>query len=384
MSNQINSQYRIIQPIDMLMLRGNAAFGDAGQHAVSSMPPNPSVMAGALRSFWLMKQSIDLKKFNDAKPDDIAEPIRSQLGTPTQPQGFRLQHNGLVRKTDCGYERLFAMPTDIVLQKATKDAKQPDIYCLKPQALADGLLSNLAQGQYVPILQAPAGKPETGYWLNEQGFNDYLQGKQPTSTQLVKSSDLWKAEVRLGIALEQKSRTASEGQIYTTEAITLKENVYLLAEIQGSPDFPKDGTLRLGGDGRGAAFFSENLNPLNVAQVKNGKIKVLLTSPAIFSQGWKLPTQDEHDVIHFQGGTARMVTASVPRHQVVSGWNLATWKPKDAERVTPTGSVYWLDNVQFDGDIASLQNAIQALLLSDTDPQRQAEGYNACILANWI
>lgn len=382
------SQFRVIEPLDILMLRGNQAFGDAGQHASSSMPPNPSVVAGALRGFWLMQLGIDMQKFANqkhlAKPEDFDEPVRSQLGTPTQPQGFRLQHNGLIRKFEGKFQRLFAVPSDIVIQKATKDAETPDIYSLTPKVLAEGLLGNLTDGQSVPILQAPAGKPETGYWLTEDGFNNYLQGKKPQFQQLVKSSELWKQEIRLGIALESQARTASDGQIYSTEAITLQEDVYLLAEIQGSPDFPKQGNLRLGGDGRGAAFFSETLHSLKTAQVKNGKIKLLLTSPAIFSQGWKLPTQDENNHIHFKGGSARVMTASVPRHQVISGWDLAKWQPKPAERVTPIGSVYWLDHVQFDGDTASLQNALQALLLSDTDPQRQAEGYNACILANWI
>ncbi len=384
MSNQSNSQFLVIEPLDILMLRGNAAFGDAGQHASSSMPPNPSVVAGALRSFWLADAQVDLKKFSSAKLEDLAEPIRSQLGTPTQPQGFRLQHNGLVRKVGGKFERLFAAPSDVVIQKTTKDAEKPEIYALKPQVLADGLMSNLPDGQQVPMLQAPAGKPESGYWLTEQGFNDYLHGKKPSIQQLVKSSELWKQEIRLGIALETQARTASDGQIYTTEAIALHKDVYLLAEIQGAPDFPEKGNLRLGGDGRGAAFTSQQIAHLNVATAKEGKIKLLLTSPAIFPQGWKLPTQDEQDVIHFQGGTARVVTASVPRHQVVSGWNIAKWEPKAAERVTPNGSVYWLDQVQFEGDAASLQNALQALLVSDTDVQRQAEGYNACVLANWI
>lgn len=389
MSHQLShSSFRVIKPLDILMLRGNQAFGDAGQHASSSMPPNPSVIAGALRGFWLMQLEVDFKKFSDqknpAKPEDFDEPVRSQLGTPNHPQGFRLQHNGLVRKVAGKFERLFAIPSDIVIQKATKDAEAPDIYSLKPNVLADGLLSNLKSEQQVPILKAPAGKPESAYWLTEQGFNAYLQGQKPEFNQLVKSSELWKQEVRLGIALESQARTASDGQIYSTEAIALQKDVYLLAEIQGSPNFPEKGNLRLGGDGRGAAFFSENLNPLKTAQVKNGKIKLLLTSPAIFSQGWKLPTQDDKNYIHFHGGSAHVVTASVPRHQVVSGWDLAKWQPKPAERVTPTGSVYWLENVQFDGDAASLQSALQALLLSDTDPQRQAEGYNACILANWI
>ncbi len=382
--SKMDSQIRVIKPFEILMLRGNQSFGDAGNMPLAACLPIHLSWQGLYVHFGLAEENIDLSKFNHAKLEDLTELIRNQLGTPTQPQGFRLQQQGLVRKTSKGCERLHALPSDLVVQKKTKDAPHPNIYLLKPQALDTGLLSNLAAGQQVPLLKAPAGKPETGYWLNEQGFQDYLTGKQPTIQQLVKTSELWKQDLRLGIALDADKRTASDGQIYTTEAITLNTDVYLYAEIQGAPDFPKQGTLRLGGDGRGAAFSTQALSALKIAQPKNGKIKLLLSSPAIFSQGWKLPTQDENDVIHFQGGSARVVTASVPRHQVISGWDLAKWQPKPAERVTPLGSVYWLDNVQFDGDAISLQNALQALLLNDTDAQRQAEGYNACILASWF
>lgn len=380
----MNTQIRLIQPLDILLLRGNKSFGDTGEHGASSMPPSPSVLAGALRSFWLAELGCDLQKFKSAKAQDFAEPIRSQLGTPSEPCGFRLAHSGLARRVNAQYERVFPIPTDLVIQKDSKDAKEPTIYALKPTRLPDGLLSQMAEGQQVPMLQAPAGKPETQYWLDEAGYHLYLHGraKEISIKNLVKVSELWKKDYRLGIALDSDKRTAAEGQLYTTEAIALCEGVQLVAEIQGAPEFPKKGNLRLGGDGRGAGFEAGTLKPLPSIQAKNGKIKLILTSPAIFAGGWKLPSQDEQGRIQFAGGSARVVTASVPRHQVISGWNLAEWKPKPAERVVPTSSVYWLEDVQCDA-AASLQAALQELLLSDIDPQRRAEGYNAGVLAAW-
>ena len=102
----MKTQIRIIQPLDVLMLRGNKSFGDSGEHAAASMPPNPSVLAGALRSFWLMQLGCDLQKFNNAQPEDFAEPIRSQLGTPKTPRGFRLAYSGLARLVNGHLERV--------------------------------------------------------------------------------------------------------------------------------------------------------------------------------------------------------------------------------------------------------------------------------------
>ena len=384
----MSMQTRLIQPLDVLMLRGNKSFGDSGEHGAASMPPNPSVLAGALRSFWLADLGCDFNAFKAATPEQYPEPIRSQLGTPTAPRGFRLAHTGLACCVQGQWQRIFPLPTDLVVQKDTKDAKEPAIHALKPQPMPAELMSQLAEGQYVPMLQAPAGKPESKYWLNEQGYHLYLnhQIEQITFDHLVDVATLWKKEYRLGIALDSKLRTASDGQLYTTEAIALCEGVQLVADIQGAPDFPTNGNLRLGGDGRGAGFETGTLKPLPNVQAKaitSGKLKLVLTSPAVFANGWKLPSQADDGRIQFAGGSARVVTASVPRHHVISGWNLAEWKPKPAERVVPMGSVYWLDELQVEAG-TSLQDALQALLLQDTDPQRCAEGYNACHLALWV
>ena len=48
-----------IEPLDVLILRGNKLFADAGSHGEALMPPWPSVAAGALRSRML----IDACKF---------------------------------------------------------------------------------------------------------------------------------------------------------------------------------------------------------------------------------------------------------------------------------------------------------------------------------
>jgi len=392
MSIHNNCQSRLIEPLDVLMLRGNKSFGDSGEHGASSMPPSPSVLAGALRSFWLADLDVNFAKFsnsnNPSHPDDFAEPIQSQLGTPLHPRGFRLAGSGIARRVDGKLQRIYPIPADLVIQKEAKDAPKPTIYALKPTTLAEGLLSNLAEGQLVPMLQAPAGKAESGYWLSEVGYFAYIQGKKPQQSDLIKSNELWQSDWRLGIALDSNTRTASDGQLYTTEACAFKKDVYLVADISGAPDFPLTGNLRLGGDGRGAGFRTEKFALAPQVLPKNGKLKLILTSPAIFAEGWKLPGQDEQGRIHFEGGSARIVTASVPRHQVISGWNLAAWEPKPAERVVPMGSVYWLDDIETNElqikDGASLYQALQTLLLTNTDPQRQAEGYNACALAQWI
>jgi CRISPR-associated protein Cmr3 len=45
-----------IEPLDVLMLRGNKLFGDPGSYGESLVPPWPSVAAGAIRSAVLARE----------------------------------------------------------------------------------------------------------------------------------------------------------------------------------------------------------------------------------------------------------------------------------------------------------------------------------------
>jgi CRISPR-associated protein Cmr3 len=78
----------------------------------------------------------------------------------------------------------------------------------------------------------------------------------------------------------------------------------------------------------------------------------------------------------------------VPRADVVSGWDLARWQPKSAQRAAPAGSVYWLDELDATPD--DLRKLAVAGLWSesgeDAKPEnasRRAEGFNRLTLAGW-
>jgi len=79
----------------------------------------------------------------------------------------------------------------------------------------------------------------------------------------------------------------------------------------------------------------------------------------------------------------RLVSAAVPRAQTVSGWDLAAWQPKPAQRAAPSGSVYWLD--QLEATPEALGKLVAAGLWHEpcADPQRRAEGFNRFSFAVW-
>ena len=86
------TDYRFIEPLDVLYLRGNKLFGDAGSYGEALMPPWPSLAAGALRSRMLADHGIDLAAFAQAgeRLPGLSGALHACLGTPQKPGNFRV------------------------------------------------------------------------------------------------------------------------------------------------------------------------------------------------------------------------------------------------------------------------------------------------------
>ncbi len=379
-----------IKPLDVLYLRGNKLFGEAGSHGIALMPPWPSLVAGAIRSWILAEAGIDTTAYAKNKdqrlptmPDDLHE----LLGTPNKPGTFHIKYFTVAKQFDDeSLHTYFPLPNDVVVIKEQANILQPTT--LLPTLRCSHPLTQL------PLLRAAqAGKPQPGLWLTQAGWQAYLNGQALNDkTHLIDRKELWQSDYRLGIALNPHSRTASEGKIYTTETVALNEGCGFLATVQNNDNsLPKRGFLRLGGDGRAAQIHRCNVNfpqPDWSLIDKNKKFRLLLTTPGLFRKGWLLPKLEQSDnrwIWRGNGFQAHLVSASVSRSEIISGWNLAKWQPKTALRAASVGSVYWFD--EFEGAIESLANLVNEGLwaLDDyPDPQRRAEGFNQVAVAAWL
>lgn len=372
--------YRFIEPLDVLFLRGNKLFGDAGSHGESLVPPWPSVAAGALRSLILAHDGFDFSAFARGSQ---AHPT---LGTPQQPGPFTLTGFDLARRRSNGQiESVHALPADLLL--TVDERGQHQLSRLQPQAPAAGLVSSAALAHWPVLAQPSRAKPAGGHWLTQAGWADYLQGRTPAIAQLVPAAELWRLDARVGVGLDETTRSAAEGKLFTAQAVAFQAGVGFLAAVQGA-DLPKKGVLRLGGDGRGAALLPADHAPSAApwdAIASARRCRIVLTTPGLFAQGW-LPTGvtgvsgvtgqtgDQRFALH--GISGRLVCAAVPRAEVVSGWNLAQGQPKPAERAVPSGSVYWID--QLDATPGQLRKLVEQGLWDDAtqNASRRAEGFN--------
>lgn len=389
-----STEHRFIEPLDVLFLRGNKLFGDPGSYGESLVPPWPSAAAGALRSQMLAHEGIDLAAFAKGQ---ITHP---SLGTPQAPGSFALTAFTLARqKTDGTLETLHALPADLVVTKVegkevgltARDMNAEDehhIQSLRPLLLSHSLQSSGTLAQLPVLPETKRRKAETGLWLTQSGWHKYLNGQLPDPKQdLVKTNALWAIDSRVGIGMNADTRSADEGQLFTTQAVVFQSDIGFLVSVHGA-SLPPRGTLRLGGDGRAARSQSvEHQTPQADLQaiVSQERCRVVLTTPGLFAQGW-LPngiteSDDGNHWLDLHGVRARLVCANVPRAETISGWDLARWQPKAALRAAPTGSVYWLDQLQATPESLGKLAENGFWSASCEDAQRRAEGFNRFAIA---
>jgi len=330
------------------------------------------VAAGAIRSRMLADAMINPADFADSeKPMD--GPIGSCLGTAQKPGSFRLVRFVLARKREESVaEPLLPLPADWVVTEDT-ETKTLELHRLRPQKLPEGVVSSAALSFLPRMRIGKEKKARSGLFLTGEGLSAWIRDDKLETKHLVDREKLWKTDSRLGIAMDVSKRTAAQGRIYTSEAVQLADDIGFVAEVTGANGLlPQSGLVRLGGDGRGAEVMPVAVawpEPDWDAIVATGRFRLMLTSPAVFEEGWR-PT--------LKG--ARLVAASVGRAEVVSGWDLAAHAPKPALRAAPAGSVYWYED--FRGDVAELKALVREGI-GGADEVRRAEGFNSCLIGNW-
>jgi CRISPR-associated protein Cmr3 len=365
-----------LEPLDVLVLRGNKLFGDPGSYGESVVPPWPSVAAGAIRSAMLARSG-DPSAFAKGQWE------HPSLGTPNRPGSFTVTAFHLARRRDDRVEPIFAMPADLVIER-NQDALV--VRRVRPTAVAQGLASSNPL-PWMPVLaQKERTKPVTGWWLTSAGWQSYLRGEEIEPGDLVKTESLWRYDLRVGVGLSPATRHVEEGKLFSVSAVAFRPDVGFLACIAGA-GLTTDDFLRFGGDGRGARMQVVEVDwpQPDIERIARARLaRLVLTTPGLFEHGW-LPTGfslvDGTPRLELHGVRARLAAAAVPRAEVVSGFDLANSLPKPALRAAPGGSVYWLEDLDATPD--SLGKLVETGLWPGElhNDARRAEGFNRMTLA---
>ena len=373
--------YRI-EPLQPVVFRSGRPFG-TGATADGANDPLPSAASGLVRTLHAQDAAGGRAQYDPAALQTIC-----QVG-PLLVRGAD-DGAGAVTLADCWLSR----PADALYMD--DGAGGVVVRRLIPERLPDGVGCDMPDG-LLPVVQDTdaKGKPRSGPpWWSLAQWLQWRCGDVPT----------WDKDWQEGlpmvvrsthVALDDGTRAARQGQLYQLESRDLGPR------LGGGPGWAflilsnarvADQLATFGGEGRLSKVQHdprwERLlrapDPALLARAEGARGVVLtLLTPAIFAHGWRpgwLDADGRGAPPECPDVCLALRAAAVDRWVPVSGWDLASGKPKAMRKAVPAGAVYWFDVLQ--GDVTQALHALWMAALSDGAEDR-AQGFGAALPAPW-
>lgn len=354
----------ILDAIDPLFFGDGRPVG-SGEVNSRTLPP-PQVVAGLART----RQGLDS---NGAW---IADPEEAKRIAVQGPFPALLSQDGSIE------DWLFPKPADaLLLDQALRRLVPLDL-------AAWGLRSNLPDAVLAPVglaaLDPSKPSPMAAFWRWSEMERWLSSPDAPGEIHGIAAPPV---ETRLHIAIDPTTGRALDGALFSTAGrrMIIKDtentkNKAIGIGLRTSATI-REGAAPAGGERRMVRWHQAN-KPLPEApeavlkSAEEGAVRVVLMTPAIFQHGWR----PERLFDAPQG--SELVSASVGRPEVVSGWDLAIKKARPTRRCTPAGSVYFL---RLGGAPAERRAWAEAAWLqprADYDNDR-LDGYGSLLLGTW-
>lgn len=353
----------ILDAIDPLYFGdGRPVEGAAGRSRV--LPP-PQVVAGLVRT----RQGLDARGCWAGNPDTartipVEGPFPALLGD-----------DGKVA------EWLFPRPLDALLLEG-------GLRKLSPLDLGGwGAQFDAGADMLAPVGLAAADpskpKPMNPLWRWSE-LGAWLTGALPSVTPLgIPEPPL---EHRTHVSIDPTTGRAEDGMLFALAGrryvVDLKGTRSSIGIGLRTTAKVSDGVAAAGGERRmvrwrrSAGAELPAAPPAVLASAREGALRVVLATPAIFTDGWR------PKVLFDAPAGSKLIAATVGRPEVVSGWDLAARRARPTRRCAPAGSVYFL---HLGGAAADREAwARNAWLAPRSDlPADRTDGFGAVLLGTW-
>jgi len=383
-----------LDPLDVLFFRDGRPFTPASRG--QSGLPWPQTLAGALRSHLLRSAGCDSSGFRRlAQQLRAGQTLEQAIATVCGADWIaRVELRGpwLCQEVDGRLEVLVPVPATLYQLEQVSGNHSREKHDLPAAKAGRNGSAGDADPPWVrlaplaPELDLPGWRPPAPgmrpLWVRERarservagylrpaGLAAFLKGKRPPADSLVKREELFDFDHRTGIVIRPDELTNQKGLIYAVSFLALREGVCFYAEVV-LPDgafedaLCQEAVLDFGGEGRKVRMqpvprFSWPEAPAP----ENGRVLLLLTSPAVFAQRWRprLPAD------------TRLIAAAVNGYEAFSGWDLARGGPKPTRFAVRAGSVYFLE---------SSSGQFPSCSLAESDEDRRL-GYGCVVQGVW-
>jgi CRISPR-associated protein Cmr3 len=252
----------------------------------------------------------------------------------------------------------FPLPLDVVFDEQNK------AHTLQLLAL-DGE-SHSASLPAVTVSPAPARKDQPSGFLSAEAMNAYLRGdltKLESKDALLVSGDLFEPEYRIGVAIDESSRSAASGQLYSATHARPADRFRFAAwtglknPLSGEDEkLQRLDFLILGGERRISRIYSENVTlPVPALPSPTGAdgpaiLRWSLVTPAVFAHGslpgWCRDTSSSarptgQVCLPLPSGRAHLIATCQGKPLAFAGWDVVAQQSKPTQLAVPAGSVFY-------------------------------------------
>lgn len=390
-----------IEPHDPIIARDGRPF-NAGNRMKGLDWPYPSVLAGSLRTM--------LGKMKDGNFDkDTISALKSIIVSGPLPL--------------CQGKIYIPAPKDLLVKEENKK-RECRAYAIRPMSKAlnneDGEGCNLPSIDLRPSVLPDSVEDEfkpaktPAFWSMQTMKNWLLNAKgeyfaSPPDPDDIKGGtdflDLPQKEPRIHVMIDPDLGSSKDSMLFETIGLNLSikgqnEEIHLAAKIEAEGEFGAlaakiDSFNAFGGERRlarwNAGIVQDEWNcPNDIILGLKGKSKVrmVLATPAIFSDGWKPGwingwPKDKAPNNWPKGLKLKLVSGCTDRWKSISGWCLEKGKqgPKPIRRLVPAGSVYFFE-IEGGGDAATLAEKLWLKSVCD-EKQDRLDGFGLALWGIW-
>jgi len=323
------------EPLDTFFFRDGRPYtqGESEQADVASLfPPSPSTLVGALRAAaaramgWNGRGAWDTS-IHEALGDGLS------LG-PLRCRGPWLRQHG---------EILYPLPANLCI-----DASEQHTALLQP---GPGRDCDLGDGVRLPTLPSNAPKvagwkPATDHWLTAQALEQALQAEPPVVRSIIRQHALWSPEARVGIERNASTRTTEEGALYSPRHIRLTQATALCLQVHGLSNQVLAQLAQqphpLGGESR-LAWITPVTNPPPIPPMAASLQRVDGSICFTLNLTTPLPlAAPPHPGGNLSGVPGTIVSACLPRPQMLGGWDSLAQRPLPLVPHLVPGSVFFM------------------------------------------
>lgn len=329
-----------ISALDTLFFRDGKPFSMGEETWANALfPPPPNVFYGALRSLYF---SIFRDEFSRIEQEDKTRNLIIESVTAFINDKSRLP-----------------VPMDIVKKKEKEDNQ----YCFLE------MTTNNFQSSYplekmliAPDLTEVVESVEGKAYLRKRDFLKYLANGTEFPSSRIKpefQKDLIIDEPKVGIGRDNTTLTTDEGKLYRVgmkRLITYKKNddrtekitFDFIVDFHGldfKKQLPEKGFLKLGAENKSAYYelLPDFDNESASEAFQSNQFKLVLTSPAVFKNGWFPDFLDEQYQGKFEGHSVKLIAASTGKAAFIGGFDIKKREPKPMFKAIPAGSVYYFE-----------------------------------------